>query len=73
MGFTSQGFKAGFRSLGLWQLSMSSVATCYFYNIFFSVVHCLLVFFLFKTNKQLVFNMSPKFQMENKPEVANVL
>lgn len=70
VGFTSQDFKAGFRSLGPWQFLTSSVATYCFYNIF-SVVQCLLVVFSF-FKKNVVFNMSPKFQMENKPEVANV-
>lgn len=49
---------------------MSMVATYYFYNIS-SVVLCLLVLFYLK-KKPLVFDTSPKFQTENKPEVANV-
>lgn len=68
LGFTSQDFKAGFRSLGPWQFLMSVVATYYFYNIF-SVMLCLLVLFYFFKKK---LDRSPKFQTENKPEVANV-
>lgn len=50
-GFISQDFKAGFRSLGLWQVFMSSVATYYFCNVF-SVVECLLVLFSSKKKKK---------------------